>query len=282
MKAMTKTAISLAMAIAFSSSALAAQEANQVEEGSHSPETTSVRSAEVKEVKNEEVKKATTSRKKFSEKIKNNLNAMGEIKGIQELPVDKLMFVEAEKGIYFVTGDGRFVIQGTMQDVWHRKHIDSLDDARDTLRTPLSNMNFDPLEQLPAWRVGNPDIPRQGLVFVDPTSAITQQFLQQVIAEKEKYHFVVALLPLVGGEKAMDRAKRLHCAKDRELALIDLANYTNESTGELRPDCNAEKIMFGAAMTQVFRIEALPHFVREDGLVSKGLPEDLDKWLERQ
>ncbi|PTC00527.1 hypothetical protein C9975_07025 [Thalassospira xiamenensis] len=225
------------------------------------------------------IEKDNQSRAQYSEKIKDNLNQMGEVLGIQELPINKMYFVQATKGNYFVTGDGRFVFQGKLQDVWHRKHINHIDDARATIRTPLKNMNFDPAEQLPAWRVGNPDIPRQGLVFVDPTSEITQQFLKQVIAEKEKYHFVVALLPLVGGEAAMDRAKRLYCAKDKELALIDLANYTNESTGDLREGCNADKILFAAAMTQVFRIEALPHFVREDGLTSTGLPNDLDEWL---
>lgn len=276
-----RTILATAMLGVFSVSASYAQEDRKEGETAVSEQAVKVSEADIKQAQ-EAIENKKTSRKGYSEKIKDNLNKMGEVRGIQELPVSQVFFVEAEKGNYLVTGDGRFVFQGSLQDVWHRKHIDSIEDARQTIRTPLSNMNFDPLERLPAWQVGNPDIPRQGLVFVDPTSAITQQFLQQVIAEKEKYHFVVALLPLVGGEKAMDRARRLHCAKDRELALIDLANYTNESTGELRADCNAEKIMFGAAMTQVFRIEALPHFVREDGLISKGLPEDLDAWLDKK
>lgn len=276
-----RTILATAMLGVFSVSASYAQEDRKEGEAAVSEQAVEVSEADIKQAQ-EAIENKKTSRKGYSEKIKDNLNKMGEVRGIQELPVSQVFFVEAEKGNYLVTGDGRFVFQGSLQDVWHRKHIDSIEDARQTIRTPLSNMNFDPLEQLPAWQVGNPDIPRQGLVFVDPTSAITQQFLQQVIAEKDKYHFVVALLPLVGGEKAMDRARRLHCAKDRELALIDLANYTNESTGELRTDCNAEKIMFGAAMTQVFRIEALPHFVREDGLISKGLPEDLDAWLDKK
>lgn len=276
-----KALVSAFIFAGLTTTSLASFAALQEQESAPAQETMPEVTEKEVEAAQELIKKKKATRKGYSEKIKTNLNAMGEIKGIQELPISQVFFVEAEKGIYFVTGDGRFVIQGKMQDVWHRKHIDSIDDARGTLRTPLSNMNFDPLEQLPAWQVGNPDIPRQGLVFVDPTSEITQQFLKHVIANKGKYNFVVALLPLVGGEKAMDRAKRLHCAKDRQLALVDLANYTNKATGELRPDCNAEKILFGAAMSQVFRIEALPHFVREDGLTSKGLPEDLDEWLER-
>jgi thiol:disulfide interchange protein DsbC len=215
----------------------------------------------------------------FRQNVKEDLSGKGEIIGIQPLPIDKAYFVEASKGTYIVTADGRFVIEGTVRDVWHNKVIDSLADAQSTVRTPLKNMNFDPLEDLPAWQVGNPDIPRQGLVFVDPTSDITQTFLKHVIANSEKYNFTVSLMPLIGGEPAMERAVKLHCAEDRELALVDLANYTKESFVSTRKDCDTTTVMFGMVVKDIFRVNSLPHFVREDGLVSHGYPTDLDAWL---
>ena len=38
--------------------------------------------------------------------------------------------------------------------------------------------------------------------------------------------------------------------------------------------------MFTVYMQEIFKITNLPHVVREDGLVSKGAPIELDKWLE--
>lgn len=218
----------------------------------------------------------------FRQDVKEDLAGKGEIVGIQPMPIDKLYFVEATNGAYLVTADGRFVFEGTLRDVWHNKKINSLVDAQATVRTPLKNMRFDPLNDLPAWQVGNPDIPRQGLVFVDPTSDITQKFLMHVIANPEKYNFVVSLMPLIGGEPAMERAIKLHCAEDRQLALIDLANYTKESFAHTRSDCDTTTVMFGMVVKDIFRVNSLPHFVREDGLVSHGLPTDLDAWLAHQ
>lgn len=215
----------------------------------------------------------------FKQDVKEDLAGKGEIIGIQPMPIDKVYFVEASKGTYIVSADGRFVFEGSLRDVWHNKKIDSLADAQSTVRTPLKNMNFDPLNDLPAWQVGNPDIPRQGLVFVDPTSDITQTFLKHVIANSEKYNFTVSLMPLVGGEPAMERAIKLHCAEDRELALIDLANYTKKSFANTRQDCETSTVMFGMIVKDIFRVRSLPHFVREDGLVSHGYPTDLDAWL---
>ena len=46
--------------------------------------------------------------------IKEQLSAKGNVKGIQQLPIDKLMFVEAENGTYLISADGRFVIEGKL------------------------------------------------------------------------------------------------------------------------------------------------------------------------
>ncbi|WP_445768851.1 hypothetical protein [Rheinheimera sp.] len=220
--------------------------------------------------------------KTYRQEIKNQLEAKGQVKGIQEIPVGKLFFVEAEQGSYLITSDGRFVFEGKMTDVWYRRTIRTLEDARAVERTPVSHIGFNPEEQLASFIIGNKDQPRLGVAFVDPSTDYTHQFLQHISQDDEMHgHWTVVLLPLIGGNAAVDRSLRLWCAVDRDGALKDLIAGTSESLTDMTPGCNDERIIMGMMLTDVFRIKSLPHIIREDGLISEGYPKDFDKWFEQ-
>jgi thiol:disulfide interchange protein DsbC len=220
-----------------------------------------------------------TDAKAYRESIKNSLSKKGDIVGIQELPMKKLFFVEATEGTYIVSSDGRFVFQGSLTDVWHRKTIQDLASAIEIQRTPVSNIGFEPEEQLATFQVGNPNLPRQGVAFVDPTSTYTQKFMQHILSDPDKYNWTVILMPLVGGEAAKNRANRLWCAKDKDAALLDLANGTDNATNDLSDNCDIQKILLATMLTDVFQITNLPHIIREDGLKISGFPIKFDEWL---
>ena len=224
---------------------------------------------------------ATPEPKAFRQEIRENLEKKGKILGIQELPMKKLMFVETERGSYVVSADGRFVFDGRVVDVWHRKTLRTLADAIAVQRTPVSNIGFEPEEQLAFFQVGNPELPRSGVVFVDPTSKHTPTVVQYFIENQEKYNFTIILMPLVGGPNAVDRAKRLWCAEDRNLALIDLANGTSQSFSKLKKDCEDDKVMMASVLTNIYQIKNLPHVIREDGLTLGGFPLDFDTWFKQ-
>lgn len=225
------------------------------------------------------VQSEPTDDKAFRESVKDNLTRKGAIIGIQELPMKKLFFVEAEQGSYIVSSDGRFVFQGKLTDVWHRKTITDLASAVQVQRTPVTNIGFEPEKQLATFQVGNPSLPRQGIAFVDPTSSYTEKFLQHLLRDPDKYNWTVILMPLVGGESAKNRANRLWCAKDHEGALLDLAYGTDKATNDLKDNCQIEKIVMATMLTEIFQITNLPHIVREDGLNVSGFPVKFDKWL---
>lgn len=227
----------------------------------------------------DDIEESRPTRAEFAQAMRGELNNMGAIQGMQELPISRLMFVQAQGGSYMVSTDGRFIIRGEIQDVWHRKTLRTLEDVAATHRMPLANMNFDFDTQLAAMRIGNPDLPRQGLVFADPTSEITKRFVKDVI-ESDKYHFTIVMMPLVGGEEALKRSVKLLCAADRAAAIQDLAHGTDNALPESTEGCADTNMSFTVFMQEIFRIEQLPHFVREDGLISEGLPEELDEWLE--
>lgn len=216
----------------------------------------------------------------FRQDIKGNLEAKGQVKGIQEIPVSKLYYVEAEQGSYLITSDGRFVFEGKLTDVWYRRTIDSLDDARAVERTPVSHIGFKPEEQLASFIIGDKEKPRLGVAFVDPSTDYSLKFMQKIAKDdKLEGHWTIVLMPLIGGNTAVDRSLRLWCSEDEKLALQDLIDGTSKSFTKMREGCNDERIIMGMMLTDVFRIKSLPHLVREDGLISEGYPQDYDKWF---
>lgn len=214
----------------------------------------------------------------YRKEIRESLSGKGKVKGIQQLPIDKLYFVEADQGSYIVSADGRFVFEGKLKDVWHRKTISNLDAARSTERTPLSNIGFKPEEQLATFTIGNPKVKRKGAVFVDPTSPMTITALAEIMKDESNTNWTVILMPLVGGDQAMDRSRRLWCAIDRKGATKDLINGTATSLQNLKQPCSEEPIVMAMMLADIFRISYLPHFIREDGLRSEGLPENFKAW----
>ncbi|MFC3034149.1 disulfide isomerase DsbC N-terminal domain-containing protein [Pseudoalteromonas fenneropenaei] len=229
----------------------------------------------------ETIAKAAEEREStYREEVKVNLEKKGDIVGIRELPMKKLFFVEAENGSYVVSADGRFVFDGRLVDVWHRKTIKTLSDATAIQRTPVANIGLKPEEQLATFKVGNETLPRSGVAFVDPTSQYTTRFLKH-IEDSEKYNFTIVLAPLVGGNNAVDRARRLWCATDKAAAKQDLINGTSLSFNDIEKVCSEEPIQMAGVLSGVFNIQELPHIIREDGLVSEGLPLDFDKWYEQ-
>ena len=218
----------------------------------------------------------------FRAMTKEGLHAKGAVKGVQLLPIDKILFVEAEQGNYLITPDGRFVFEGKLKDVWHRKTINSLEAARAIERTPLSNIGFKPEEQLATFTIGNPNIKRQGAIFVDPTSPITVTALQDLMKNEKNINWTVILMPLVGGDQAMDRARRLWCSKDVEGAKKDLISGTAEALSSMKQPCSEEPIVMAMMLADVFRISHLPHLIREDGLTSEGYPNDFKTWYRQK
>ncbi|MDC8832979.1 hypothetical protein [Alteromonas gilva] len=221
---------------------------------------------------------ARPDQKVYREEVKENLEKKGRVIGIRELPMKKLFFVEAENGSYVISADGRFVMDGMLKDVWHRKTIRTLQDAEKVQRTPVSNIGFKPEEQLAHFVIGNPDLPRSGVAFVDPMSAYTVKFLQHIQENESEYNWTVVLMPMVGGSNSMDRARKLWCAVDKEQAKNDLINGTSESYSDLEGGCSEQPIQMAKYMASLFQIEQLPHIIREDGLSIGGFPVEFDKW----
>ena len=217
----------------------------------------------------------------YSQQIKEGLEKKGAIVGIRPLPETKLFFVEAEQGTYIVSADGRFVFDGVLKDVWHRKTLAQLSDLDGIDRVPLG-ANASKMSQLLAtYTIGDPETQRAGAIFVDPLAKVTTQALQKIESIATEQHWLVILMPLVHGAPAVDRAKRIWCAVDQEKAKRDLIDGTTDSITDLRPECDDTRVTASEMVTNIYNIKELPHVIREDGLVSTGFPVEFDKWLQQ-
>lgn len=209
--------------------------------------------------------------------VKQNLESRGVVKAVERLPITELMMVETQNGeSYFVSSNGRFVLTGTLVDTWHRRTVDSLDDVRKSHRVPLANIGIK-TEELGAFVIGNPKLPKQGVIFVDPLCGYCKKLLSDIAANLGAYHFDVVPVAIMG-PKSEAALKRIWCAEDKNQALLDLIYQTNGAQVS-RQECDMKPLAYNAIAFEMLAFGGTPALVRTDGLVSKGVPEDLNKWL---
>lgn len=212
--------------------------------------------------------------------LKQTLSQKGDIEGIQELPIDNLMLVKTKTGqTYFVSKNGRFVIQGQLIDTWFRRTIDELSEARSAHRVPLEKMGVK-LDELATFQFGNKDIPKQATIFVDPNCGYCHALFNKIKQSPEKYNVDFVLTAILGSQSLIT-AKRLECAKDRSLATMDLLNSTKLAT-DIDPDCDAATVKKAPIVMGLLEARGTPFLIREDGLTLNGLPSDFDAWLEME
>lgn len=217
------------------------------------------------------------------EDVKRMLENSGEIKGIVELNIGKIFFVETEKKYYAVSENGRFIFDGEVIDIWNKRYIRDLDSATKTNRVPLANYNVDFKNNFKAISIGNDQLPVQAVAFVDPTSEHTSSLVERALANEKETHIQLVMMPLLGGHDAIDAARALLCTDDHDLKLESLLsrNFKEITEANDSETCGVQEVQLANAMRGVFTINGLPYLIRKDGLTLRGAPEDVEKWLEQ-
>jgi len=206
----------------------------------------------------------------------------GQLRGMRELPVGRLLFVEADNEYLAMSENGRFVFRGEILDLWNRRKIESLEDARANERVPLSTFGLNIEEDLKPISIGNKEIAPQAIAFVDPSSEHTTSLIERIIQYEKDVHIQLIMLPLLGGEDAIEASRALMCHKDTNQQLeAMLSRDFTRVTKQLDETCGVEEVQLANALRPVFSINGLPFVVRNDGLTARGAPEDVKNWLER-
>lgn len=198
-------------------------------------------------------------------------------KPIVHLPATAIFATENNGRFAVITDTGRFIIQGTLYDVWNQREINTVEEARwAATHIPLdkANVGFQDLQPI---SVG------QGEKVVYLFSDIQCGFCKELISEArrglpEGYRLDVIMLPLLGADSAR-RTSDIHCATDKAQA------WKVAVSGDMRTpldvtDCDLTVLDNRMATAQFIGARNVPFLVRDDGLIQQGTPsEGLRAWI---
>jgi len=202
------------------------------------------------------------------------------IEGMKALPIHGLNMVKAGGKIFFMSDNGRFVITGTLLDVWNRVAVTELDQVDQIAnRIDLSKMKLKIDDLGPAsFGTGKPQV----VVFVDPRCPYCGKVQKQMDAIKGQYTFKLIPIPVLGPE-SQSLVVKIGCmlqtqAKDKARdALMHQAYDTLPS--EIDSKCNREPVQRAMVTAKLFGIDGVPFLIAPDGRTFKGAPDSLADWL---
>lgn len=201
-------------------------------------------------------------------------------KDIVILPASAMIGIEKNGKFAIISDTGRFLIQGTVFDVWQNKEIKNLDDARYAAQyVPVDRVKTG-FADLAPMTIGHGE--KAVTMFSDPACGYCKQIMEEARREMpEGYRLDVLELPLLT-ERSASRTKELLCAEDKVAAWK--AGVTGDLDAPLaqKPEgaCSLEVIEKRRLTAQFLGARNVPFLIRDDGLTHEGKPtEGLRSWI---
>lgn len=197
------------------------------------------------------------------------------------LPASAMLAIEKNGKFAVISDTGRFIIQGTVYDVWAKKELKTLEDARiaaNYIPVDKTDIGFRDLAPLTIG-AGSKAI----TMFSDPACVFCKEIIEQARTSlPEGYRLDVLMLPLLSAESAA-RTKDLLCAKDKVAAWkAAVAGDLKTPLAQLPAEqCNLDVISKRRITAQFLGARNVPFLIRDDGLTRQGKPEEgLRAWIE--
>ncbi|QIR16449.1 hypothetical protein [Shewanella aestuarii] len=219
--------------------------------------------------------------KGFSSEIQRMMSELGDIEVVRMMPIKQVMLIQLkDKPPMFISSNGRFLIDGTIKDLWNLTDVKTAKQADDTWLLDLDNFGDGSLmSQFAVIPYGNPAIPKQARIFVSPTAPESQAFVKSLDVSKVNIDLVI--FPHEKG--AITPSMKAWCGYstlDSIQALI-----TGETENIDQRDCDEsdlKRVMTPMLMATYLDIDKVPYFVRTDGRRSSGIPKEPMSWLENK
>jgi len=205
------------------------------------------------------------------------------IEGMKALPITGLQMIKAGGKTFFLSNNGRFVLNGTLLDVWNRVAVAELEDVdKIANRIDLGKMKLK-IDDLGPVTYGTGKA--QTVVFVDPRCPYCGKVQKQMEALKARYTFKLVSVPVLGQE-SQNLVMKLGCllqtrAKDKARDAL-LHQAYDSLPSEIDAKCNREPMQRALVTAHLFGIEAVPFLIAPDGRTFKGAPENLGDWLDNK
>jgi thiol:disulfide interchange protein DsbC len=209
-----------------------------------------------------------------------DLLAKAKIEGMKALPINGLQMVKAGGRTFFMSNNGRFVITGTLMDVWNRVAVTELDQVEQIAnRIDLAKMKLKIDDLGPVSYGTGKD---QVVVFVDPRCPYCGKVQKQMEALKARYTFKLVSVPVLGPE-SQNLVMKLGCqlqtpSKDKAREAL-LHQVYDSLPPEIDAMCDREPMQRALVTAHLFGIEAVPFLIAPDGRTFKGAPDNLADWL---
>ena len=197
---------------------------------------------------------------------------------ISEIKMTSLKAIESNGSIFFMSPNGRFVIQGDLTDTWQKKKLETLKEIDYAAKhIDIERMGL-PIDELNVIKVGKGK--KEIVIFVDPQCDPCKKFFQEAKKHTDKYTFTFIVVPALG-EESNKMATSMFCSKDK----TNLAKHFLERTLlDLEQQENCDKKYYNLTLTiaQLIGIKHVPFFIAPAGLYRAGEGKDFWKWVEKE
>jgi len=142
---------------------------------------------------------------------------------ISEIKMSSLKAIESNGSIFFMSPNGRFVIQGDLTDKEQKKkRVNPKEINNATKHIDIKRMGL-PIEELNVIKVGKGK--KEIVIFVDTQCDPCKKFLKEAKKHTDKYTFKFIVVPALG-EESNKMATSMFCSKDK----TNLAKHFLERT----------------------------------------------------
>ncbi|MEW6657361.1 MAG: DsbC family protein [Thermodesulfobacteriota bacterium] len=198
---------------------------------------------------------------------------LGKIKTVKALPINGMVMVDTDQGVFFASDNGRFVMKGPLFDMWNRREIKDVADVESMAsRVDLQKIGVD-FKQLAVLNFGEGK--KEEVFFISPTCPACKTVLDQAAKLAKEYRFKVVLLPQ--SREDMNIARSMVCSKDQDWAVKTLLsrNYKGLPPG----NCPLTPLQKNLVTARMLGITKVPYLIRHDAMHHNGAVNDLAAWL---
>ena len=205
-----------------------------------------------------------------------------QVEKIVDLGISKLRAVAAKDGtILYIADLGRYVIQGRLLDVWHRKELKTIDEIEASVnRIDLEGIGYDK-DKYARYSIGTGE--KRVVVFVDPRCSWCHKLIAEVLesdALKSEYRFFFHFIPVLGGE-SQPLVRKLFCSKATDEEKVRAAVEGPDAIKALPAlaECNTTNNDHTIYLSKILGVRGVPFVIAPDGRRSEGKPASLTEFL---
>lgn len=197
-------------------------------------------------------------------------------------PITHGVMFEGRDGVAYISTNGRFIIRGTIFDMWSGETISTLEEIEGAKQT----INLEKLglkdEDVDPFYYGTGE--KKVTMFLDPLCPYCKRLIDQMNADPalaSEYTFVIYTVPFLG-DQSVKAVSALSCAADREEAIRALFTKDQRWLKEHERDaegCDVQPIMNRTLLSQMVGVTGVPYIIGAAGGISRGAPDDLREFL---